>query len=195
MGKSKIINVSEVNIVDIGDQGQGIGKDQEGKVYMVQDAVPGDQMDIEVKMRRSRVSYARPVQRTVDSPWRQTPFCSHFGVCGGCKWQHMSYSGQLKYKQKNVFDALTRIGGISDPNIRPIVGVAEDTYYRNKLDFSFGSSRWLTTEELEAEDLMNKNALGFHRPGSFEKIVDIKHCYLQGGLSNEIRNFVKALAI
>ncbi|MEP7322608.1 MAG: 23S rRNA (uracil(1939)-C(5))-methyltransferase RlmD [Saprospiraceae bacterium] len=192
--KSKLIEVQDVSIVDIGDQGMGIGKDPEGKVYLIQNAVPGDTMDIEVKMRRSRVSYARPIQRTADSPWRQVPFCTHFGVCGGCKWQHMAYEGQLEYKQKNVFDALTRIGGIKEPAIRKIQSVEHDRYYRNKLDFSFGNNRWLTEEELSDETILNKNALGFHRPGSFEKIVDIQHCYLQSDPSNEIRNFIREFA-
>lgn len=194
MGKSKLVNVSDVAIVDIGDQGQGIGKDPEGKVYLIQNAVPGDMMDIEVKMRRSRVSYARPVNRTKDSIWRQQPFCNHFGICGGCKWQHMAYAGQLEYKQKNVYDALTRIGGIKDLQIKPIIGVEEDRYYRNKLDFSFGSSKWLQVEDLNDETVVNKNALGFHRPGSFEKIVDIEHCYLQADPSNEIRNHIREFA-
>ncbi len=194
MGKSKIIDVTGVNIVDMGDQGMGIGKDVEGKVYLIQNAVPGDTMDIEVKMRRSRISYARPISRTKDSTWRQDPFCSHFGVCGGCKWQHMAYTGQLEYKQKNVFDALTRIGGLQELVIRPIHGVVEDRYYRNKLDFSFGSSRWITESELDQGEISNKNALGFHRPGSFEKIVDIQHCYLQPEPSNAIRNFIRAYA-
>lgn len=194
MGKTKLINVPSVQIVDIGDQGMGIGKDAEGKVYLILDAVPGDIMDIEVKMRRSRVSYARPILRTKDSTWRQDPFCQHFGVCGGCKWQHMAYQGQLEYKQKNVFDALTRIGGIVQPVIRPIQGVTEDRYYRNKLDFSFGNRKWLDSSELDQTEEINKNALGFHRPGSFEKIVDIQHCYLQADPSNAIRNFIRSYA-
>lgn len=195
MGKSKLEYVSNIEIVDIGDQGMGIGKDLEGKVYLIQNAVPGDQMDIEVKKHRSRISYAKPTSITKPSPWRQDPFCSHFGACGGCKWQHMSYPGQLEYKQKNVYDALTRIGGFSSLNIRPIKGVENDKYYRNKLDYSFGNSRWLLPSEMEEGAFAHKNAVGFHRPGSFEKIVDIHHCYLQPEPSNKIRNFIREYSL
>jgi len=195
MGKSKLEFIENVKIVDMGDQGQGIGKDAEGKVYMIQDAVPGDEMNIEVKKHRNRVSYAKPSEILKNSVWRQTPFCSHFGSCGGCKWQHMAYAGQLEYKQKNVFDALSRIAGITDLNIRKIKGVEKDTYYRNKLDFSFGNSRWLLPEELSAGEFPHRNAVGFHRPGSFEKIVDIYHCYLQPDPSNTIRNSIRDYAV
>lgn len=195
MSKSKIEYIENVTIVDMGDQGQGVGKDTVGKVYMIQDAVPGDEMNIEVKKHRNRVSYAKPIQIIKSSSWRQTPFCDHFGSCGGCKWQHMSYTGQLEYKQKNVYDALTRIAGLTELNIRKIKGVESDTYYRNKLDFSFGNSRWLLPEELSAGEFPHRNAVGFHRPGSFEKIVDIHHCYLQPDPSNQLRNTIRDYAI
>ncbi len=190
MSKSKVIEVTEISIVDIGDQGQGVGRAPDGKVYMVQNTVPGDIVHIEAKIRRGKVSYARPTSRIKDSEYRVTPFCAHFGSCGGCKWQHMSYEGQLKYKQKNVFDALTRIGGIQDPDIRPISGVDQDRYYRNKLEFSFGA-RWLEPDELNQDVPLIRQALGFHRPGSFEKIINVDHCYLQNDPSNAIRNFIK----
>ncbi len=194
MGKSKQIIAENVRIVDMGDQGMGIGKDPEGKVYLVQDAVPGDLMDIEVKKHRSRLGTGRPIKLTEASSWRTSPFCSHFGVCGGCKWQHMSYEGQLAYKFKNVTDALHRIGGVENPQVRPICGAPEDRYYRNKLEFSFGNSRWLEQHEIGQDGALDKNALGFHRPGSFEKIVEITHCYLQPEPSNTIRNAVRTLA-
>lgn len=194
MGKSKQMIAEQVRIVDMGDQGMGIGKDPEGRVYLVRDAVPGDLMDIEVKKHRNRLGNGRPVRMLESSSWRTHPFCSHFGVCGGCKWQHMSYEGQLSYKFKNVADALKRIGGLQDPQVRPICGAPEDRYYRNKLEFSFGNSRWLEPDELTREGAPDRNALGFHRPGSFEKIVDITHCHLQPEPSNAIRNAVRTWA-
>lgn len=194
MGKSKQMIAEQVRIVDMGDQGMGIGKDPEGKVYLVQDSVPGDLMDIEVKKHRSRLGTGRAIKLIEASSWRTSPFCSHFGVCGGCKWQHMSYEGQLAYKFKNVADALQRIGGLENPQVRPICGAPEDRYYRNKLEFSFGNSRWLEHHEIGQEGALDKNALGFHRPGSFEKIVDINHCYLQPEPSNNIRNALRTLA-
>jgi 23S rRNA (uracil1939-C5)-methyltransferase len=195
MGKSKLEFIENVKIVDMGDQGQGVGKDADGKVYMIQDAVPGDEMNIEVKKHRNRVSYAKPIEILKKSVYRQTPFCSHFGSCGGCKWQHMTYAGQLEYKQKNVYDALSRIAGITELKIRKIKGVEHDTYYRNKLDFSFGNSRWLLPEELTEGEFPHRNAVGFHRPGSFEKIVDIHHCHLQPNPSNQIRNSIREFAL
>ena len=194
MGKTREVRAENVKIVDMGDQGYGIGKDEAGKVYLVEDAVPGEIMDIEVRKHRSRLGIGRSIGRTAESPWRTLPFCSHFGVCGGCKWQHMSYEGQLTYKQKNVSDALSRIGGIPEPVVRPICGASENRYYRNKLEYSFGNARWLEQAEIETGLPADRDALGFHRPGSFEKIVDIKHCYLQPEPSNAIRNFVREIA-
>lgn len=194
MGKTKDIQVENVHIVDMGDQGFGIGKDEGGKVYLVENAVPGETMNIEVRKHRNRISIGRSTQRTGESTWRTDPFCSHFGICGGCKWQHMSYEGQLIYKQKNVFDALSRIGGIPAPEVRSICGAAEDRYYRNKLEYSFGNARWLDQAEIDGGLPADRNALGFHRPGSFEKIVDIQHCYLQPEPSNGIRNLIRDIA-
>lgn len=195
MGKTKDLTVEQVQIVDMGDQGYGIGKDPGGKVYLVENAVPGEVMDIEVRKHRNRISIGKGFNRTQESDWRVIPFCSHFGVCGGCKWQHMSYEGQLKYKQKNVYDALTRIGGLIQPEVRDIAGANSDRYYRNKLEYSFGNSRWLEQEEINTGNPVNKNALGFHRPGSFEKIVDIQHCYLQPEPSNQVRNLIREYAL
>jgi 23S rRNA (uracil1939-C5)-methyltransferase len=195
MAKSSIEQIEGVEIIDIGEQGQAIGKTKEGQVFLIQQAVPGDLMNIEVKKHRSRVSYAIPTQLVRSSPWRETPFCAHFGACGGCKWQHMKYEGQLKYKEKNVIDALHRLGGIADAHVRPIRGASEQVYYRNKLDFSFGNSRWLLAHELEGGQVPHRNGLGFHRPGSFEKIVDIQHCYLQADPSNTLRNFIRSFAL
>lgn len=195
MGKKKQEFIEQVQIVDMGDQGQGIGKTPEGKVYMIQDAVPGDLMNIEVNKHGSRISFARPVEILKPSIHRQKPFCTHFGSCGGCKWQHMSYEGQLQYKQKNVHDALSRIAGFEHLQVREIRGVEENIYYRNKLDYSFGNSRWLLPEELNTGDLPHRNAVGFHRPGAFDKIVDIQHCYLQPEPSNQLKNFIREFAL
>jgi 23S rRNA (uracil1939-C5)-methyltransferase len=167
-----------------------------GKVIFVPFAVPGDVVDIQVKIKRKGYMEGFVTNMIKPSPDRIEPFCSHFGVCGGCKWQSLPYSTQLKFKQQQVTDQLTRIGHLKLPEITPILGSENEQYYRNKLEFTFSSKRWIESlteaENLPAEQ---RTGLGFHIAGLFDKVLDINHCYLQPSPSNEIRLFVKEFAI
>jgi 23S rRNA (uracil1939-C5)-methyltransferase len=167
-----------------------------GKVIFVPFAVPGDIVDIQVKIKRKGYMEGFVTNMIKPSPDRIEPFCSHFGVCGGCKWQSLPYSTQLRFKQQQVTDQLTRIGHLKLPEITPILGSESEQYYRNKLEFTFSSKRWIESlteaENLPAEQRIG---LGFHIAGLFDKVLDINHCYLQPSPSNEIRLFVKEFAI
>ncbi|OFZ07874.1 MAG: 23S rRNA (uracil-5-)-methyltransferase RumA, partial [Bacteroidetes bacterium RIFOXYB2_FULL_39_7] len=167
-----------------------------GKVIFVPFTVPGDIVDIQVKIKRKGYMEGFVTNMIKPSPDRIEPFCSHFGVCGGCKWQSLAYSTQLRFKQQQVTDQLTRIGHLKLPEITPILGSESEQYYRNKLEFTFSSKRWIESlteaENLPAEQ---RTGLGFHIAGLFDKVLDINHCYLQPSPSNEIRLFVKEFAI
>lgn len=164
-------------------------------VIFVPYVVPGDVVDLQVKRKKNHYAEAVAVKFHEKSPLRTEPFCSHFGVCGGCKWQCLSYEEQLKYKQKQVFDNLTRIGKVELPEFRPILGSEKTRFYRNKLEFTFSNKRWLTEEEVK-QDLKydQMNAVGFHIPGAFDKVLAIDKCWLQDDISNQIRNAVRDYA-
>ena len=186
--------IEGVTITDIGAEGKAIARVDDVVVFTTH-VIPGDVVDLQVTKKRTKYMEA-VVKRVVQlSPDRVPAFCEHFEVCGGCKWQFLPYEKQLFYKQKQVADQLRRIGRIELPEISPILGSAKTTFYRNKLEFGFSNKRWLTNEEigLEGDDL-NKNALGFHIPGMFDKILDIHKCWLQDDPSNQIRNFIKNYA-
>ncbi len=158
--------------------------------------VPGDIVDVQVTRKRKSFLEGFVVKTHKLSELRVEPFCPHFGICGGCKWQNLPYEMQLKFKQQEVIDNLERIGKVELQNISPILGSAQTTLYRNKLEFTFSSKRFLTREEIGQDtDIERTPALGFHVPGLFDKVVDIDTCYLQGGFSNEIRNFIKRYAL
>lgn len=194
MRKKKI--VESVKIVDIADRGKSIGKTEEGKVIFVNGSIPGDVVDILLLRKRKGVFQGVIKEYKSYSKDRVDPICSHFENCGGCKWQHLSYEKQLEYKDKQVKDALLRIAKVEIGEILPIVGGDKTEYYRNKLEFSFSNKRWLTDEEIRSdEDFGETSVLGFHAPGSFDKIVAVEHCYLQDSPSNEIRNFVRDFTI
>jgi len=195
MGRSrKNIEYKSVDIIDIADKGKSIAR-VEGRVIIVQDTVPGDKADIRVIRKRKRFYEAIPEKILHYSSHRADPFCSHFGTCGGCKWQHMNYDAQLIFKTKNVRDCLERIGKIEIPEMRPIAPSAITQYYRNKLEFTFSNKKWLTREEIDSGDDLERNGLGFHIPGRFDKVVDVDHCYLQGDPSNRLRTLVKNYAL
>ena len=183
-----------VLITDIGAEGKAIARVDDMVVFTTH-VIPGDVVDLQVTKKRAKYMEAVVKRVVVQSPDRVPAFCEHFEVCGGCKWQFLPYEKQLYYKQKQVADQLRRIGRIELPEITPILGSAKTTNYRNKLEFGFSNRRWLTYEEIgtESED-MNKNALGFHVPGMFDKIININKCWLQGDPSNQIRNFIKEYA-
>ena len=190
MKKRKI--VESVKIIDIADRGKSVGKTEEGKVIFVNGPVPGDVVDILLLRKRKGIIQGVVENYKSYSEDRINPICDHFENCGGCKWQHLSYTKQLEYKDKQVREALKRIAKVEIGEIFPIVGGDKTEYYRNKLEFSFSNKRWLTNEEIRSDqDFGETNVLGFHAPGSFDKIVAVEHCYLQDSPSNEIRNFVR----
>lgn len=195
MGKvKKNILVEHAEIVDVSSEGKAVAK-AEGMVIFTEGAVPGDVGDILVHRKKSSYAEGKMVQLRKPSPNRVAPVCEHFGTCGGCKWQNLDYTMQLHFKQKTVFDALTRIGKLAFDEIRPIIGSKQTYHYRNKLDFSFSDKKWLTPEEIQSGTAFNRNALGFHIPGMFDKVLDIENCYLQPDPSNPIRQAVKAYAL
>ena len=180
--------VSDLEIIDIAEEGKGVAK-HDGMVLFVERAVPGDVVDVELIRKKKSFVEARVSAVKKASEHRIEPFCSHFGVCGGCKWQHMDYPAQLTFKQQSVRNALQRIGKVDVTNMEDILPSENTRYYRNKLEFTFSNKRWLTNlDELESDQSMD--ALGFHVPGRFDKILPIDHCYLQGGRSNDLRNRV-----
>lgn len=184
--------VYDVPVVDVADRGKSVAKDENGVVYFVDKAVPGDVVDILVL--RKKKSFFQGVVKEYKklSEDRVDPVCEYFGTCGGCKWQNLSYESQLKYKQNTVINAMTRIGKIDASIVQPIRGVEHIFNYRNKLEYSFSSKRWLTDEEIAKDGKIDQSpALGFHAPGAFDKVVDIQKCHLQEDLSNEIRNFMR----
>lgn len=184
-----------VLITDIGAEGMAIAKVDDLVVFVPQ-VIPGDVCDLQVTRQRKRFYEAKVVRINHYSDDRVTPFCTHFGVCGGCKWQNLPYEKQLFYKQKQVSDQLFRIGKVELPEIAPIIGSEKTTFYRNKLEFTFSNQRWLTTEEInKQEDIAREGALGFHIPGLFDKVLDIETCWLQSDLSNAIRNQIREYAV
>lgn len=187
--------LEDLEIVDISTEGKAIAK-SDGMVVFVEGAVPGDIVDVLVHRKKNSFAEGRVQSFKKYSAQRVTPVCEHFGTCGGCKWQSLGYESQLQFKQKYVLDAFSRIGKFEFPPIEPILGNAKDYFYRNKLEFGFSNKKWLSTEEMAtAEVIENRDALGFHVPGLFDKILDIKNCYLQPSPSNEIRNAVKQYAL
>ncbi|MGN8072562.1 23S rRNA (uracil(1939)-C(5))-methyltransferase RlmD [Mucilaginibacter sp. SG564] len=184
----------DVRIIDIAEEGKGVGKTDDF-VLFVDKAIPGDVADVQVYKSKKNFGEGRIIALKQPSEYRVEPFCEHFGTCGGCKWQHMTYEGQLKFKQKSVADALGRIAKIDVQGIIDIVPSPEDRYYRNKLEYTFSDKRWLYDGENKEDETLNMNALGFHIPGRFDKILDVKHCYLQAEPSNTLRNSIRDFVI
>ncbi|MCF7560903.1 23S rRNA (uracil(1939)-C(5))-methyltransferase RlmD [Sabulilitoribacter multivorans] len=185
-----------VEVLDAAAKGKTIAKAPDGKVIFLPNAVPGDVVDVQTFKKRKAYFEGKATVFHKLSDKRVEPACEHFGICGGCKWQNMGYEHQLYYKQKEVTNNLTRIGHIELPEVTPILGSENQYFYRNKMEFSFSDSRWLTPEEIESDkDLGDRNALGFHIPGMWDKILDLNKCHLQAAPSNAIRNAVKQFAI
>lgn len=193
--KHKNIIIENLKLVSAGAKGVAVGKTTEGKTVLVSGAVPGDTVNARVKKSKKQYYEAEAVEIVEFSQDRVEAQCKHFGVCGGCKWQNLSYEKQLEFKQSEVLNNLKRIGGLTDFEALPILGSPQEYFYRNKMEFSFSNARWLTSEEiLNGVDIDNKNALGFHIPGMWSKILDLKECFLQETPSNEIRLAVKNYA-
>lgn len=186
--------IEGVKIEKMGSEGKCLGQLPDDRVVFVPYSAPGDIVDI--RLGRSRKSYAEGVITKIvsPSPYRITPRCQHFGLCGGCKWQHLPYSLQLEGKQQQVYDQLERIGHLSVKEKHPIIGAEEIYDYRNKLEFTFSNRRWLTEAEVAEDETYPARfyeGLGFHIPGRFDKVLDIQTCHLQNDLSNRIRLFIK----
>jgi 23S rRNA (uracil1939-C5)-methyltransferase len=196
MSRKKINRTEQaLNVMDINAKGMGVAKSKEGAVYFIKNTVPGDVVDVRVYKKRRGYFEAEPTHWVQTSEDRTEPQCEHFGVCGGCKWQHLSYPAQLKFKEKGVLHNLKNIGKIQPLEVLPILKAENPYFYRNKMEFSFSNKRWLTSEEIAQGTEIERNGLGFHKPQMWDKIVDVNKCHLQADPSNEIRNAVKSFAI
>ena len=180
-----------VQITDVAAEGKSLARVND-MVLFVPFGAPGDIVDVKVDKKKRSYAEGHIVRMIEPSPRRVEPMCEHFGVCGGCKWQHIPYEDQLMYKRKQVCDALTRIAKVELPEINPILGSRQTTCYRNKLEYTFSNKCWITFEDLRSgKEFPDRNALGFHIPGAFDKVLDIKKCWLQDDLSNELRLFIR----
>ncbi len=196
MRKQKKQLLSAISVLDFAAEGKCLAK-HEGQVIFIdgQSVAPGDVVDLLVKQKKKNYSEGT-VQKIISySPERVEPFCTHFGVCGGCKWQHIAYDKQLEQKWRQVYDQLVRIGHLPIKEVLPILGSESITYYRNKLEYTFSNSRWLTNDEIAQDNDFSKDALGFHVPKRFDKVLPISHCFLQPDPSNEIRLFLEKFAL
>lgn len=197
MARKKTQQIFEnIPVIDAGARGKTVAKAPDGRVIFLNNTVPGDIVDIKTFKKRKAYFEGTAIKFHKYSDKRTEPICDHFENCGGCKWQHMDYKYQLEYKQNEVVNNLLRIGHLELPEITPILGCKKTYYYRNKMEFSFSNSRWLTLEEINSEiDIDNRNACGFHIAGMWDKILDISKCHLQEEPSNAIRNFIKDYGI
>ncbi|WP_430966199.1 23S rRNA (uracil(1939)-C(5))-methyltransferase RlmD [Spongiimicrobium sp. 2-473A-2-J] len=185
----------KVAVIDAGAKGKTVGKAPDGRVIFLTNTVPGDIVDVQTTKKRKAYFEGVATHFHTRSDKRTEPVCEHFGVCGGCKWQHMGYKHQLHYKQEEVINNLRRIGHLELPEISPILGSKDQYFYRNKMEFSFSDARWLSLEEINSDtEIKDKNALGFHIPGMWDKILDIKKCHLQEDPSNAIRMEIRTFA-
>lgn len=186
--------IENLQITAAGAEGNCIGR-HENKVVFVRRAVPGDVVNVRVIGKKKSFYEAEVIEVVTPSPQRITPFCAHFGECGGCKWQQMDYDEQLRNKHQMVIDAFERIGKIEVGEVLPIQGCDENRFYRNRMDYAFSNKRWLSKTEMDIEDKGELNALGFHIPGRFDKVLNIEKCWLQDDMANTIRNAVRNYTI
>ncbi len=192
--KSKPL-LERIEITDVASEGKSLGR-FEDQIVFVTKTIPGDVVDVQVTKKRRHYYEGFPVHFHTYSKIRVEPFCEHFGVCGGCKWQALPYAEQLKFKQNEVFNHLTRIGKVELPELMPIIPSPSETFYRNKMEYTFSNKRWLSIEELNSqEEITDNNGLGLHIPGMFDKVLDINKCHLQPEPSNSIRLAVKEYAV
>ncbi len=196
MGKkvtNKVI-FENITVLDAGAKGVSVAKAPEGQVIFIPNVVPGDVVDVQTLKKRKSYFEGKAIKFHEYSSDRIEPICEHFGACGGCKWQNMHYDKQLFYKNQEVYNNLKRIGKIELPEFEPILGSAKQFFYRNKMEFGFSDTRWLTEKEIQSGETFQKNALGFHIPRMWDKILDIEKCHLQEDPSNTIRNSIKEFA-
>lgn len=194
MGRKKPTTLEQVKIEGLAEDGKCIAH-HNGQAIFVSDVAPGDVVDVLAYKARKNFMMGRPTKYHTLSSVRVEPVCEHFSVCGGCKWQHVAYEEQLRQKEQIVTDSLQRIGKIDFPEIQPIIGSKNQYHYRNKLEFTFSNKRWLTKEELNSEAQFDRNALGFHIPKLYDKIVDIDTCHLQPEPTNLIKNEIRKYAL
>lgn len=186
--------LEQIAILDFAAEAKCIAKVNDEVIFVQGPVAPGDIADLRILKSKKSFKQAQAINIQPLSEHRTEVACAHFGICGGCKWQHVSYASQIAFKERQVRDNLTRIAKVKLPEFQPILGSSEEYYYRNKLEFTFSSARWLTEDEIGKEDLGSMNALGFHVPGRFDKILPVDHCYLQPDPSNAIRNGVRDFA-
>jgi len=188
--------LDNITIETMAAEGKCIAK-HDGLVIFIQGGAPGDVVEIELTKIKSSFLEGRVTQIRNLSPHRAQPFCTHFGLCGGCSWQHINYNTQLQYKQQQVIDNLERLGGLQLPVVSPIVASAKTDHYRNKLDYTFTANRWLTKEELAKamEESRYEVGLGYHLPGAFDRVFDVAECHLQSDPSDALRLLVKKVAV
>ena len=193
--RKELPTVEGLEITGVAAEGKSIARWNDLVVFIPYGA-PGDVADVKIDRKKHSFAEGHIVKLVKPSNDRVEPFCEHFGVCGGCKWQHLPYAEQLKYKQQQVADALQRIAKVPLPPINSILGSARTQCYRNKLEFTFSNKSWLTFEQLQSgKEFSNRNAAGFHIPGAFDKVLDINKCWLQDNVSNEMRLFIKDFAL
>ena len=196
MRRKKNKEFNNITIERVGSKGKSIGVADDGKTIIIEGGAPGDVVSILTTKQRKSYYQGKIIEFHKYSDIRTTPKCEHFGVCGGCKWQHIKYEEQLKFKQSEVENNLIRIGNLDLPKITPIKAAENDYFYRNKMEYSFSDTRWLSVEEIESNKVIEeKNALGFHIPGMWNKVVDINKCWLQEDFTNNIRNSIREFSI
>ncbi len=192
----KPIILEGISVHGAGAKGKGVGKTEDGRVVFIQNAVPGDVVDVRVFKKKRSYMEGKAIEYVELSKDRVKPECKHFGTCGGCKWQNWDYSKQLEYKESEVANNLKRLGHVEVEQYMPIMGCDDPYFYRNKMEFSFSNKRWMTQEEIDSgEKIQKPDALGFHIPGMWDKVLNVTHCHLQPDPSNEIRNFVREYAL
>ena len=196
--KKPLPELKSVTIESVAAEGKSIARlkiretDESPIVTFIPFGAPGDVVDVQIDRKKNKFAEGHITRIIEPSPIRVEPICRHFTVCGGCKWQHLPYEEQLKWKQQQVYDAMTRIAKVEIPEITPIIGSEHIWSYRNKMEYTFSNKKWRTWEEIKSgndfED--SSNGLGFHIPGAFDKVLHIEKCHLQDNLGNEIRNFI-----
>lgn len=187
--------LNDVTITGVAAEGKSLARVDDMVIFIPYGA-PGDVADVKIDKKKKSFAEGHIVEIKQPSEIRIEPFCEHFGVCGGCKWQHLPYEHQLKYKRQQVIDALERIAKVELPEVNDILGSENTRHYRNKLEFTFSNKCWLTFEQMRSgEEFPDRNALGFHIPGAFDKVLDIKKCWLQAEISNDIRLFLREYAL
>ena len=188
--------IEKVDVIDIADKGHAIGRVPGGEIILIDGAVPGDNIDAIILRKKKGLKFGKVLKTNHYSKYRTDPFCDHFHQCGGCKWQNLIYDKQAELKENAVKAAIRRIAEDDEEKVEPILKAKTTKYYRNKLEYAFSNKRWLTEKEIQSEEKIEaRNAVGFHRAGAFDKVVEIEQCHLQDNFSNEIRNFLRDLAL